>query len=89
MFAFREKESSKNEHHQKSHWERPSDAVCHRSLHEGASGPEKTQTGKDAMVSEKLLRSDTIKHQMSQIVVFSMLSLPIAFRGRWRTPGTS
>lgn len=48
MFALREKEIFQNEHHQKSPWERPADAVRPHSLLEGASSPERPQTGEDS-----------------------------------------
>lgn len=67
MFTLREKEIFQNEHLQKSLWgkRQPSDAVCPQSFHEGASGPEKPQTGKDVLVSGILLWSGTIKRSMS------------------------
>lgn len=48
MFALREKDTFQNEHHQKSPWERPADAVRPHSLLEGASSPERPQTGEDS-----------------------------------------
>lgn len=48
MFVLRKKKTFQNEHHQKSPWERPADAVRPHSLLEGASSPERPQTGEDS-----------------------------------------
>lgn len=66
MFSLREKEISQNEHLQKSLWgeKQPTAAVHPRPLHEGASGPEEPQTGKDVSVSGLPLCSGTVKHSM-------------------------
>lgn len=85
MFALREKEISYNEHLQKSlrGKGRPADAVRPQSLHEGASGPEKTQTGEGC---------PGIWHYEALSVMrcnFTMSFPPFAFRGQWKTPGKS
>lgn len=68
MFTLREKKIFHNEHLQKSlrGKRQPSVAVRPQSLHEGASGPEKPQTGKNILVSGILLCSGTIIHSMSE-----------------------
>ena len=72
MFTLREKEIFQNEHRQKSLWGKgqPTVAVCPQSLHEGASGPEKPQTGKSILVSGILLYSSYIKHLMLYGILF-------------------
>lgn len=85
MFALREKDILQNEHHQKSPWERPADAVRPHALLEGASSPERPQTGED---SRSQLENSSALVPKKKNLLNDVLFYNLVFRGPWNTPPT-